>query len=73
MGKLRVPSIGEFIVRLREEGFLLLQKRGKGDHQVWRHPDGRQVTVDGPNRKRPGIGLFKEMLRQSGISEDEYR
>lgn len=51
-----------------------LPKRGKGDHEVWQNPDtGKQLTVDGLNSKRPGVGLFKAMLHQAGLGEEDFR
>jgi len=74
LGQLRVPTLREFRKYLKQHGFVRLPKRGKGDHEVWRNPDtGKQLTVDGLNSKRPGVGLFKAMLRQAGLDEEDFR
>jgi predicted RNA binding protein YcfA (HicA-like mRNA interferase family) len=72
MGKLRIPTTREFRKHLREEGFEIQAGRGKGDHELWKHSDGRWLIVD-PSSDPPSIGLFKAMLKQAGISEKEYR
>lgn len=69
-----MPNMEQFRRILWKKGFHKLPKRGKGDHEVWYNPStGRQVTVDSPNKKVPGKGLFKAMLKQAGIKEEEFR
>jgi predicted RNA binding protein YcfA (HicA-like mRNA interferase family) len=56
--------------KLKREGFL--EKRSSGSHIVLRHPDGRQTYV----AMHPGdvpMGTFKTILKQAGISEEEFR
>jgi predicted RNA binding protein YcfA (HicA-like mRNA interferase family) len=45
---------------LREAGFSLL-RRGKGDHSIWAHPDGRRTLVDGKIKSRhTANGVLKQ-------------
>ncbi|WP_460414132.1 type II toxin-antitoxin system HicA family toxin [Thermus hydrothermalis] len=57
---------------LRREGFVPMPKRGKGDHEVWKHPDGRLVVLD-PGKDPPPLGTFKRILQMAGLSEDLFR
>jgi predicted RNA binding protein YcfA (HicA-like mRNA interferase family) len=40
------------------------------NHTVMRHPDGRYTTV--PRHRRVKPGLLRLILRQCGVSEDEF-
>lgn len=47
------------------------RQRSRGSHEVWIHPDGRQVTVAGgghANREVP-IGTLARIRRATGIEE----
>ncbi len=46
------PKIRNLIRKMRDAGFEHFPKRGKGDHEMWRHPlaPQYQITLDG----RPG-------------------
>lgn len=35
----------DFIRMLRENGFYLAPNRGKGDHSIYKHADGRHISV----------------------------
>ena len=58
---------------LRKAGFEL---RRSGKHEVWRRiePDGskRRVIVSHQHGKDIPLWLFTKMLRQAGLSRDEY-
>lgn len=60
----------EILAALLRAGFV--EVRQSGSHKVLRHPDGRQTYVamhpgDVPN------GTFRNILRQAGLSEEEFR
>ena len=60
----------EVLAKLQRAGFVV--KRQSGSHAVLRHADGRQTYVamhpgDIPN------GTFRAILKQSNLSEDEFR
>jgi predicted RNA binding protein YcfA (HicA-like mRNA interferase family) len=38
-------KIRDLIRDLRRAGFELLKDRGKGDHQIWQHPDHENARV----------------------------
>ena len=46
--------------------------RQKGSHARWRHPDGRATTIPVHGDADIGGWLFREILGQLGISEDEF-
>lgn len=60
----------EVLARLQRAGFVV--KRQSGSHVILRHPDGRQTYV----ALHPGdipTGTFRAILRQAGLTEDEFR
>lgn len=57
---------------LRRLGFARLPDRGKGSHAVYHHPDGRTTTVPDHRGKDIGSELILDILREIGLSRDEY-
>jgi predicted RNA binding protein YcfA (HicA-like mRNA interferase family) len=54
---------------LRKSGWQLVRTRGS--HEMWRHPDGREVTVPGggkSNREVP-TGTLAAIRRATGIDD----
>ena len=66
-----MPSKSDEVLRkLMRAGFV--EKRRSGSHVVLRHPDGRQTYV----AMHPGdipSGTFRSILKQAGLSEDEFK
>ena len=63
-------SAREVLDRLRRAGFV--EVRQSDSHKILRHPDGRQTYV----AMHPGTlptGTFRKILKQAGLSEDEFR
>lgn len=46
--------------------------RQKGSHARWQHSDGRATTIPIHGKTEIGGWLFKEILRQLGITEDDF-
>lgn len=46
--------------------------RQKGSHARWKHPDGRSTTIPTHGSAEIGNWLFHEVLRQMGITEEEF-
>ncbi len=46
--------------------------RQKGSHARWRHPDGRATTIPIHGNAEIGGWLFHEILKQLGITEEEF-
>jgi predicted RNA binding protein YcfA (HicA-like mRNA interferase family) len=46
--------------------------RQKGSHARWRHPDGRATTIPIHGNADIGSWLFQEILKQLGITEEEF-
>jgi predicted RNA binding protein YcfA (HicA-like mRNA interferase family) len=44
-----------------------------GNHAVFRHPDGRRVTVPMHSTRTIGIGLLRQILRDADIDPDSLR
>ena len=47
--------------------------RQKGSHARWKHPDGRATTIPVHGNSDIGSWLFHEILKQLGITEDEFK
>jgi predicted RNA binding protein YcfA (HicA-like mRNA interferase family) len=60
----------EVLHKLRRAGFE--DRRQSGSHLVLRHPDGRQTYLPMHTGDVP-TGTFKSILKQAGISEEEFR
>jgi predicted RNA binding protein YcfA (HicA-like mRNA interferase family) len=63
-------SAREVLAKLLRAGFA--EARQSGSHKILRHPDGRQTYV----AMHPGTlptGTFRKILKQAGLSEDEFR
>ncbi len=46
--------------------------RTTGSHERWIHPDGRGVTIPIHGGKEIGPPLFFKILRQLGVSQEEF-
>ena len=55
----------------RKLGFQMVRK--KGSHARWKHPDGRATTIPVHGNSDIGSWLFHEILKQLGITEDEFQ
>jgi len=60
----------EVLRKLKRAGFG--ERRQSGSHLVLRHEDGRQTYLPMHTGDVP-TGTFKSILKQAGISEDEFR
>ncbi|MGE0360480.1 MAG: type II toxin-antitoxin system HicA family toxin [Vicinamibacterales bacterium] len=49
-----------------------VKRRQAGSHERWIHPDGRAVTIPVHGGKSIGPPLFFKILRQLGVSSDEF-
>jgi len=49
-----------------------LKVRQRGSHARWKHPDGRATTIPVHSPTEIGGWLFHEILKQLGISEQEF-
>jgi predicted RNA binding protein YcfA (HicA-like mRNA interferase family) len=63
-------SAREVLARLLRAGFV--EKRQSGSHKVLRHPDGRQTYVAMHSGDVPD-GTLRSILKQAGLSPDEFR
>ncbi len=55
----------------RRLGFV--KTRHKGSHARWQHPSGRSTTIPVHPTREIGGWLFREILDQLGITEEEFR
>jgi len=69
MTRLKPVSWREFIQRMRELGF-------EGPYAGGRHPQMRRgditVIVPNPHEGEIGVGLLQHILRQAGVSRQEW-
>lgn len=49
------------------------KSRQTGSHERWTHPDGRAVTIPIHGGKEIGPPLFHKILRQLGVSAEEFQ
>ncbi len=74
MNAVRLPSLsGRDVIRaLEAAGFVVI--RVKGSHHMLRHPDDptRQTVVPVHARKSLGRGLVAKILRDAGMTSDEF-
>ena len=63
-------SAKEVLRKLQKAGFSI--KRQSGSHVVLRHPDKRQTYVSMHTKEVP-LGTFKKILKQSGLTEEDFR
>ena len=56
---------------LRHAGFVRLPGRGKGDHEVWRHPTGERVGLDGHDGQ--DAKAYQEKQIRAAIANAEDR
>ncbi|MBF2035775.1 MAG: type II toxin-antitoxin system HicA family toxin [Leptolyngbyaceae cyanobacterium T60_A2020_046] len=47
--------------------------RQRGSHARWRHLDGRSTTIPSHGNAEVGGWLFRKILKQLGIDEDEFQ
>ena len=47
--------------------------RQTGSHERWNHPDGRAVTIPVHGGREIGPPLFFKILRQLGVSLEEFQ
>ncbi len=67
-----MPAKAKELERVAEKlGFV--KARQKGSHARWKHSDGRATTIPIHGNAEIGGGLFKSILKQLGISENEFR
>ena len=69
MSKLTPTSWREFVERMHELGF-------NGPYRGGRHPQMRRgdltVIIPNPHDGDIGVGLLSRLLRQAGVSRDEW-
>ena len=67
-----MPARAKELMRAAEKlGFVLA--RQKGSHSRWQHFDGRATTIPVHPSTEIGGWLYRKILSEMGISEDEFR
>ena len=64
----KLPSSQKIINALLKNGFIFVSQRGS--HQKYRKDD-KTVIVPVPRKEIP-IGTFRSIIRQSGLSQNEF-
>ena len=57
----------QVIRALERAGFV---RRSGGKHTIMAHPDGRYTVI--PNHRQLKVGTLRAILKQCGLSEEEY-
>ena len=70
MSKLVLLNAREFEKILNRLGFVKL--RMKGSHAIYRHSDGRTVSVPFHSSKDLSRSLLRDLLSEINVSIDEY-
>ncbi|NEO36609.1 MAG: addiction module toxin, HicA family [Moorea sp. SIOASIH] len=66
-----MPALAKTLEKVAKQlGFQKI--RQKGSHARWKHPDGRSTTIPVHGNAEIGGWLFREILKQLGISEKEF-
>ena len=68
MPRLPVISGDDFVKALQKAGFLW--DHTEGSHMILIHPSGRRLSV--PRHKELGRGLLRVLIRDAGLSRDEF-
>ena len=64
------PKPEEVLRKLKRIGFE--EEPGKGSHRIVLHPDGRRTVIPF-HRKELKKGTYQKILKDIGLSEEEYR
>ena len=69
----RLPHLTsrEVVQLVEAQGFQF--DRQKGSHAVYRHPDGRRVTIPIHASRTLGVGLLLQILHDADINPDDLR
>jgi len=71
MGRLSGFKYFELIKRLRKSGFVFY-RHCSGSHEIWRSANtGRKITIPRHN-KDISEGTLKAILKEAGISEEDF-
>ncbi len=67
-----MPAKAKELMRAAEKlGFA--RTRQKGSHARWQHPDGRATTIPVHPSVEIGGWLYRQILKQLGTTEEEFR
>lgn len=67
---MQARSIKEVKRFLGRVGYYHAKGRGKGSHEVWKHPEFKSLAI--PRGKHLSPGVFREMLKKVGMTRNEY-
>lgn len=68
--KLPVVSGKEFIKRLKKKGYVFIHQ--EGSHMIIRLPNPPHIKLSVPNHKELDRGLLRALIRDAGITVDEF-
>jgi predicted RNA binding protein YcfA (HicA-like mRNA interferase family) len=70
MPRLRLVPYGELRAVVEHLGFRLIRRRGS--HCIFRHADGRVLTLPDHGSRPIGRALLRKILRDADLTPDEY-
>jgi predicted RNA binding protein YcfA (HicA-like mRNA interferase family) len=68
VARLPVISGDEFVTAVRKLGYIW--DHTEGSHMILLHPSGRRLSV--PRHKELGRGLLRSLIRDAGLSREEF-
>ena len=70
MGRLSGFKMRDVTKRLSTLGFAF-RREGSGSHELWQHPDGREVSLVRHTGDYPE-GLLRATLRRGGVTPEQF-
>jgi len=65
------PIKPEQLVKIVEKlGFVKIRQRGS--HVIYRHPDGRWITIPMHKGREIAVGLLRKIIKDLGITVEEF-
>ena len=68
MARLPVISGDDFVKAVHKSGYVW--DHTEGSHMILLHPSGRRLSV--PRHKELGRGLLRSLIRDAGLSREEF-
>jgi len=71
MTKLPATTAKQLIRVVLKKGFVLA--RQSGSHAIFRHPDGRRTTIPVHSSRDLGLGLLRQIMKDTGLTPEDLQ